>query len=446
MSRSRVLGVLALLVIAAAGWFWLRRGGEEAPRYRTARAERGAVEAAVAATGTIRPVEQVDVGSQVSGTVNRLNADYNSRVRAGQVLCQIDPSAFRARVAQGEAAVARAEAAVREARRQLDRARELLPQNYVSQADVDAVESTLQQREADLKQARAQLDAAQVDFANTTIRSPIDGVVIARSVNLGQTVAASLQSPKLFVIANDLSQMQVETRIDEADIGQIRPGLSVNFTVDAFPEQRFRGLVSQVRLEPIVEQNVVTYTTVIRTENSELKLRPGMTANVSVQVASLDSVLLVPNSALRFRPVSETARGGRASAGLGIAAAGRGVGRSDRGDATGAPAAARPGRIVAGASSGGASSGGGSRPRAMPETGPMVMGTVSEPAMKPGAVYVLSNGKPVKVGIMTGITDGAFTEVGGDALQVGALVIVGVESSKRSSTVQLPPGMGGRTR
>jgi len=443
LSRSRVLGVLALLVIAAAGWFWLRRGGEEAPRYRTARAERGAVEAAVAATGTIRPVEQVDVGSQVSGTVNRLNADYNSRVRAGQVLCQIDPSAFRARVAQGEAAVARAEAAVREARRQLDRARELLPQNYVSQADVDAVESTLQQREADLKQARAQLDAAQVDFANTTIRSPIDGVVIARSVNLGQTVAASLQSPKLFVIANDLSQMQVETRIDEADIGQIRPGLSVNFTVDAFPEQRFRGLVSQVRLEPIVEQNVVTYTTVIRTENSELKLRPGMTANVSVQVASLDSVLLVPNSALRFRPASETARGGRASAGLGIAAAGRGVERSDRGDATGAPTSGgrRPGRTAVGASSGG-----GSRPRAMPETGPMVMGTVSEPAMKPGAVYVLSDGKPVKVGIMTGITDGAFTEVGGDALQVGALVIVGVESSKRSSTVQLPPGMGGRTR
>jgi len=434
VSRNQILTGIAALVIVAAVVVWWRRGSEPPVKYRLAAADRGTIEAVVSATGTIQPVEQVDVSSQVSGTVYRLHADYNSRVRAGQVLCELEPSSFRARVAQSEAAVARSEAAVRESRRQLDRARELLPQNYVSQADVDAVESTLQQRQADLKQAQAQLTAARVDLANTTIRSPIEGVVIARSVNLGQTVAASLSAPKLFVIANNLSQMQVETRIDEADIGQIRPGLPATFTVDAFPDQNFAGLVSQVRLEPIVEQNVVTYTTVIRTENPALQLRPGMTANVSVEVAKRDDVLRVPNSALRFRLTGEAARG--ASAGRGAAnaetdgvraggggqgAGGRGMGGRRRGGATGGHPA-QPGPAVVGGAAG--------------EMGPR---------LKPGAVYVLRNGKPVRVEIRTGITDGGFTEVGGHSLQPGDQVIVGVESTGASpNSVQLPPGMGGR--
>ena len=319
MKRWIVVGVVVLA--AAGGVWWKLRSKGEGPRYRTAAVESGSIRSVVSATGTIQPVVQVQVGSQVSGTVSKLYVDYNSRVTAGQLLCQLEPSSFRAKEAQAEAAVARAEAALKESGRQLRRSRELVKDNYVAQADVEAAEIDVDQKQADLKQARAQLQAAAVDLANTTIKAPIDGVVIARSVDVGQTVAASLQAPQLFVIANDLSQMQVETKIDEADIGRIRPGLPVTFTVDAYPEMDFEGNVSQVRLEPIVESGVVTYTTVIRTQNKDLRLRPGMTANVTVLVASKDDVLKVPAAALRFRPPAESG-GRRGGAGGALAMAG----------------------------------------------------------------------------------------------------------------------------
>ncbi len=258
------------MVAAAGAWWWKSHSARPPAKYRTAAVERGSIESLVSATGTIRPVIQVEVGSQVSGTVQHLSADFNARVHAGQVLCQLDPSSFRARMLQAEAAVAKAEAALKESKRQFARAQELFRQNYVSKAEVEAAEVDVEQRQADLKQANAQREAARVDLANTTIRAPVNGVVIDRSVDVGQTVAASLQAPKLFVIANDLSQMQVETRIDEADIGQIRSGLLVRFSVDAFPDVTFQGRVAQVRLEPIVDQGVVTYTTVIRTDNPDL--------------------------------------------------------------------------------------------------------------------------------------------------------------------------------
>jgi len=308
------VGVVVLAV--AGGMWWKSRAKGEAPRYRTATVEVGALRSVVSATGTIRPVVQVQVGSQVSGTVSKIYADYNSRVKEGQLLLQLEPSSFRARAAQAEAAVARADAALKEGQRQLRRSRELVKDNYVSQADVEAAEVEAETREADLKQAQAQLQSAAVDLSNTTIRAPIDGVVISRTIDVGQTVAASLQAPQLFLIANDLSQMQVETRIDEADIGRISPGLPVTFTVDAYPDLEFKGQVTQVRLEPIVEQGVVTYTTVIRTQNKDLRLRPGMTANVTVLVAVKDDVMKVPSAALRFHPPAEAAgkRGGAAGA------------------------------------------------------------------------------------------------------------------------------------
>jgi len=528
VSRSRIAAIaLIAAAVLVVGWLWWSRGRSEPIRYRTALAERGSIEAVVSATGTIQPVEQVDIGSQVSGTVWKLRADYNSRVRQGQVLLEIEPSSFRARVAQAEAAVARAEAAVGEAKLQLDRANELLPQKYVSQADVDVAVSTLQQRQADLKQARAALQASQVDLDNTTIRSPIDGVVIARSVDLGQTVAASLQAPKLFTIANDLTQMQVETRIDEADIGQIRPGLPVIFTVDAFPDQQFEGEVAQVRLEPIVEQNVVTYTTVIRTANREMKLRPGMTANVSVRVANRDDVLKIPNSALRFRPPPEALKkletAARAGAGAqkpgteGTAAAAVAppvvapaspttAQKKGGAPAAGTKAANDPDRAALekrmrdrgmsedmiqsilerrdqavaemraqGLSEdeirerlrqrmeqmrNGGGSGTGSAPPsfrsfgkqaeapegkhvASSETGPVVMGTMAAAPMKPGSIYVLRDGEPMRVSLMTGLSDGAYTEVRSDELKAGDPVIVAVEASKTAANLQPPPGMGG---
>ncbi|HEY6196194.1 MAG TPA: efflux RND transporter periplasmic adaptor subunit, partial [Candidatus Eisenbacteria bacterium] len=310
MNRARILLVAGVLVLAV-GTLWLARsrGGHAASHYLTAPVGQGDLVATVSATGSVRPVVQVQVGSQVSGTISELHADYNSRVRAGQLLAQIDPSSFKTRVVQAEAAVAHANAALKDARRQYTRTQELQKGDFVSQADVDAAESTVDQRAADLLQANAQLAAARLDLDHTTIRSPIDGVVISRSVDVGQTVAASLQAPQLFVIANDLAQMQVEARIDEADIGRIRPGLPVHFSVDAFPDVTFEGSVSLVRLEPITDQNVVTYTTVMRTRNDDLRLRPGMTANVTVLVETRTGVLKVPNAALRFHPEGA---GGRA--------------------------------------------------------------------------------------------------------------------------------------
>ena len=439
MKRWIVLGVVVLA--AAAGVWWKSRAKGEAPRYRTATVERGSIRSVVSATGTIQPVVQVQVGSQVSGTVSKLFADFNDRVKQGGVLCQLEPAAFRAREAQAEAAVAHAEAALEEAQRQLKRTNELVKGNYVSQADVEAAQVEVDQRAADLKQARAQLQAAAVDLANTTIRAPIDGVVIARTIDIGQTVAASLQAPQLFVIANDLAQMQVETKIDEADIGRIRAGLPVTFTVDAYPDAEFQGSVTQVRLQPIVESGVVTYTTVIRTQNRELKLRPGMTANVSVMVAIKDDVLKVPSAALRFHPPMESA-GRRGGQGGGMAMGGAGSwqrGQGEPGGWGGRGAGGRRGMRNGSPDSVAA-------PAAMAASGTQEVITSDPPRLKPGVIYVLRDGKPARIPLMTGIGDGASFEVESDQLNPGDAVIVGLELPiAQNRNLQPPPGMGGPT-
>ena len=453
MTRKRWILVVAVLGVALLGtWWWKARSLGAAPKYRTAEVDRGNIESVVSATGTVSPVVQVEIGSQVSGTVARLGADFNSRVRAGQVIVELEQSSFKAREAEAEAAVTRAEASVKDAERAQARAQELFAKTYISQADLDAATVAVELRKADLKQARAQLQAARVDVAHATIRSPIDGVVISRSIDLGQTVAASLQAPKLFVIANDLSRMQVESRIDEADIGRLKPGLPVSFTVDAFPDRTFEGKVEQVRLEPIVDQAVVTYTTVIQTANPDLMLRPGMTANVSVEVERRDDVVRIPNAALRFRPPADErghgdrARGASASAaerggnGAGEArAAGRGEGEGARGDG----AALRGGNAAAGA---GAERGRGRGRGARRHHGAGAAADSTEMAAgsKPATVYVLRAGKPHKVKIMAGITDGSFTEVRGGELRPGDVLIVGSEGPARAANnLQPPPGMGG---
>jgi HlyD family secretion protein len=442
VSRNRWIALIAVLaVVGVGGWWWKGRSTAAAPKYRTAVLDQGSISSVVSATGTVRPMVQVEVGSQVSGTVAKLFADYNSRVRAGEVIVQLEPSSFRARAVQAEASVARAEAALKDAERALRRAEELVKKDYISQAELDAASVALELRQADLKQARAQYEAARVDLANTTIRAPIDGVVIARSIDLGQTVAASLQAPTLFVIANDLAQMQVETRIDEADIGSIRRGLPVTFTVDAFPDAEFRGEVDQVRLEPIVEQGVVTYTTVIRTGNPELKLRPGMTANVTILVEKRDDVLRTPNAALRFRPPANERGAGERGATAGAASA----------SAPGARVASRP-TGAAGAGARGESGGRGQAQAGTREGAAAPRVRLSEPAepgtattgLKPGAVYVLKAGKPDRVSVMTGITDGAFTQIVTDRLSAGDAVIVGLDQSVNPrQTTQAAPGMGG---
>ncbi|HET7225225.1 MAG TPA: efflux RND transporter periplasmic adaptor subunit, partial [Candidatus Eisenbacteria bacterium] len=324
MNRNRwiIVGVAVALLV---GWMIVRaRSGSQAPKYRTTAVDRGTIEATVSATGTVNPVEQVEVGSQVSGTVSRLFADFNTHVKKGQVLLEIEPSSFRARVEQNQAAVAKAQALVLDGERNLRRSNELMAQNVISKTDLETAQVTLAQRKADLQSAQAQLRLSQVDLGNTVIRAPIDGVVIDREIDVGQTVAASLQAPKLFVIAQSLNQMQVETSIDEADIGVIRPGLPVSFTVDAYPDVNFDGTVQTVRLQPIVTNNVVTYTVIVQTGNPGLRLRPGMTANVTVRVARHEDVMRVPNAALRFRPPNAGTGRGRGGAGGAQATAGGG--------------------------------------------------------------------------------------------------------------------------
>ncbi len=443
MNRWIIWVIAALVAVALVSWWGLRPHRGAAVKYRTATVERGPLEATVSATGTVQPVEQVEVGSQVSGTVEKLFADYNSRVTAGQVLCQLEPSSLRARMVQAEAAVARAQAAVSDGDRALKRARELREQNVISEVELEGAEVAKQQRDADLQSAQAQLQVARVDLEHTTIRSPIDGVVLARTIDLGQTVAASLQAPKLFVIARNLAQMQVETRIDEADIGRVRPGLPVTFTVDAYPEMSFHGQVQQVRLEPIAEQGVVTYTTVIATENPEQRLRPGMTANVSVRVAHREDALKVPNAALRFRPqgepVARRAAGPARSAGGASGTGGMETGAGNR-------------RGMGGMAAGGADHADGQRwPGAGPgrwsRGGGPPDSAAADPssAMTPGTVYALRDGKPVAVPVLSGITDGAMTEIVAADLRPDDPVIVGLEAAASSpgSNLQPPPGMGG---
>jgi len=457
LNRNRWILVATLLVVALlGGWWWKSRAADAAPKYRTAEVDRGSIESVVSATGTIRPVVQVQIGSQVSGTVERLYADFNSRVRAGQVILQLERSSFRARVVQADAAVARAAASVTDAERGLARAQELFAKNYVSQADLDAATVAVELRKADLRQARAQLESAQVDLEHATIRSPIDGVVISRSIDLGQTVAASLQAPQLFVIANDLAKMQVESRIDEADIGPMRPGLPVTYTVDAFPDRTFTGQVAQVRLEPIVESGVVSYTTVIHTANPDLRLRPGMTANVTVLVERRDDVMRVPNAALRFRPPAPRGDG------RGAMAAASGRERSRSGGEAGA--ATRPNASAADTAGAGTRRGRGRwREGGEPDGNLVRRGAAGRDARglrtapevppgpaeggpggyRPGAVYVLKDGKPERIMVRVGITDGSFTEVRSDRLAPGDKLIVGTEASARGATLQPPPGMGG---
>jgi HlyD family secretion protein len=295
--------IIALLIIAAVLRQCHQRG---AANYQTAIITRGPITQAVTATGTLNPVVNVQVGSQVSGNIAKLFADFNSEVKAGQVVAQIDPALFQATVTQAEGDLANAQATLELARVNAKRTQELFAKKTSSQADVDQAMATLHQSEANVKIKQGALDKARADFEHCTITSPIDGVVISRSVDVGQTVAASLQAPIIFTIANDLTRMQIDANVAEADVGVIKIDQNVDFTVDAFPMQTFHGKVVQVRNAPITVQNVVTYDTVIGVSNPELKLKPGMTANVSIVVAHKDDVLQIKNAALRYRPPDAT--------------------------------------------------------------------------------------------------------------------------------------------
>lgn len=343
-NRTRwTLIALVVAAVAGAAWWWSQRDGASAVSYRTAKIERGGLQAVVSASGTVTPVSQVQVGSQVSGQIKELFADFNSEVKQGQLIARLDPETFEYRLRQAGADVeaarasvltaqanvqsalaqlSRAQVELAEAQRDLDRKQGLVAQNFISpaeadaarakvatlaeslkaaQAQVDVARAQARNAEAIVKQREAQLAQARVDLERTQIRSPVDGIVIKRSIEVGQTVAASLQAPELFVIARNLSDMQVEVSIDEADISRVRLGQKAAFTIDAFPGRNFEGTVRQIRKAATSQQNVVTYTVVVGFANPGSLLLPGMTANVRVVTDTREAVLKVPNAALRVR-------------------------------------------------------------------------------------------------------------------------------------------------
>ncbi len=301
---SWIKWLVILVLVIGAGWGGYRyfNRADARPEYQTVPVARGDLVQVVTATGQLNPVVNVQVGSQISGIIQKLYVDYNSTVKSNQVIAQLDPATYQANVHSAEGDLANAQAILELAQIDARRASDLIKDNLIAQADYDKAVATLHQAEAQIMIKKAALERSTVDFNRCTITAPVDGVVISRNVDVGQTVAASLQAPVLFVIANDLSKMQIDANVAEADVGGIELGQDVEFTVDAFPYDKFRGKVTQVRNAPITVQNVVTYDTVISVNNPDLKLKPGMTANVSIVIARRPNALKIPNAALRFRP------------------------------------------------------------------------------------------------------------------------------------------------
>jgi HlyD family secretion protein len=392
--------IVAAVVLIGVALLLRRCTSGSGATYQTATVARGPITQAVTATGTLNPVQNVQVGSQVSGNIQKLFADFNSIVKAGQVIAQIDPVVFQANVNQAEGDVANARAALELARLNEARTQALVAKQNSAQSDLDQATATLHQAEANVKIKEGALEKAKADLDHCTITSPIDGIVISRNVDVGQTVAASLQAPIIFQIANDLSKMQIDANVAEADVGGVAVDQDVDFTVDAFPTRTFQGKVVQVRNAPITVQNVVTYDTVIGVSNPDQKLKPGMTANVSIVAAHRDDTLKIPNSALRFRMPDQT------------------------------PSAA-PKRDPSSTARGPGNKPAGNRPERRVER----------------TVYVLASGasKPTAVTIKTGISDGVTTEVL-EALKEGDRVVTGMTESGAASTPATNPFGGGPRR
>lgn len=547
MAMSRRLWIVALMLTLAAAasgvWFYAQGRGSE-PRFRTAKVERGPLTATVSATGTLNAVVTVQVGSQVSGQIKELFADFNSQVKRNQLVARIDPEKFQAAVAQSKAQVeaakanvlnqralvektradlantraalavakaqtAKAQVAVLDSRRTFARNQDLRKKGFIAQADEDTAQaaydsalaqsdsakaqedaqaSQIRSAEAQLRVTEAQLQAAianvaqqeaglrqaQVDLNHTEIRAPVDGVVVSRTVDVGQTVAASLQAPTLFTIAQDLTQMQVDTNVDEADVGRIREGLRATFTVDSFASQTFTGEVMQVRKAPQVLQNVVTYNVVISARNPELKLLPGMTANVRLVVAQKESVLKVPNSALRFRLPGDDSVPVRGS-GPGLTGGGapqsaeqirerltRSLGLTPEQQQKLEPILQDTGQKMRGLAAQGLSESErrvqGQRIREAardqirailtPEQRAKYDSELTEAQMArqgavSGRVFTLGQGgKPTPVVVQTGMTDGNFTEILGGNLKEGQEVIVGVADARGTGRPSGGPRLG----
>ena len=394
MKKTRVTIAIATMAAVGAGlWFYQRADASEAPAYRFASVQRANVHSTVAATGSLSAVTTVQVGTQVSGQIAEIRADFNDKVKKGQLLARIDPTLQKQAVSDAQAGVERVQAQYEAARLDYSRSKPLYEAQAITATEFNTSESNYLVAQANLKSAQIALDKARQNLAYTNIYAPIEGVVVERNVDVGQTVAASLQAPQLFLIANDLSRMQILASVDESDIGRIIVGQKVTFSVQSYPDRSFEGTVRQVRLQSATTENVVNYTVVVSVANPDGKLLPGMTATVTFHTDSAEDVLTVPNAALRFRPSAATAEGATQGRSTGAAATGA-AGRASR--------ATRTAAAIDGADA--------------PAT-----------AFRPTATLwrLDASGKLTAVPVQAGLGDGQKTEVQGPGLTDGMQVIVG---------------------
>jgi len=378
-----IILVFVVALGAAGAWWWYSRTNNNATvSYETAVVERGSLTMTVSASGTINPEATVTVGSEVSGRIQDLYADFNSVVTCGQVIAKLEESPFITRVRQCEATLAKARANVILAKATFGRQETLEAQHVVSSAELDDARAKYAQAQAEEMQAKASLESAQIDLEHATIYSPVDGMVLTRTVDVGQTVAASFQAPTLFTIASDLTKMQIEAKVDEADIGQVDVGQPVYFSVDAYPDLTFTGVVRQVRNSPQIVQNVVTYDTIITVDNAAMKLKPGMTATTTIEVSNRADVIIVPNAALRMK--------------------------------------LPPGAAVT------------------PAGAVRMPNTINQQTL-----YVLRDNQPTTTRVTTGITDGSQTEIVA-GLEPGAAVVIGIATRAKSGAQNVNPFAGPR--
>jgi HlyD family secretion protein len=419
MKRTLTILIPVLLIVGSVFWWKSAHSAKASAPYRLGVVDRGQVQMAVTATGTASAVTTVTVGSQVSGTIKEILVDFNSQVHKGQVLARLDPTFLQASVSEADANLEKAQASENQAERDYARAQELAAKNLVAQVELDNALTSLETAKASVRQAESALKRARVNLQYSIITSPIDGVVVSRNVDVGQTVAASLQAPTLFTIAQDLRQMQIETQIDEADIGQLQDSMKATFTVDSYPEETFHARVDQIRYAAKDEQGVVTYPVILKVDNPDLKLRPGMTANVTIVTARRENVLRMQAAALRFKPADyKPERGGNGGGGTDSTRMGR------RGSATGDSTRWR-GRHRGGDST---SVSGGDSVRSKPPVTVFTKGLAGK-------------ADPRKVSI--GLNDGTNVEITGGDLAQGDSVIVGLAGTKTAATTTMPPGMGG---
>ncbi|MGB7295001.1 MAG: efflux RND transporter periplasmic adaptor subunit [Candidatus Aminicenantales bacterium] len=455
MNKKIIFGIIVLVIITGVilGLTVFKNGKNGQVKYRTEKLAKGDIEAVVTTSGTVNPITMVEVGSQVSGKIANLYVDYNSKVEKGQILAELDLSTFETRVNQSQANYQSALASLEKAKVTLDnlqkqyqRALSLFEKELISYEERDIAEANylgaktdLQRADASVEQAKSQLESSKLDLSYAIIRSPIDGIVISRNMNVGQTVQASFTAPKIFEIANDLSKMQVECDVDEADVGRIQEDQKVRFTVDAFPNDSFNGIVQQVRYSPTVTSNVVTYTTIVAVDNPGMKLRPGMTATVNIITGEAKDALRVPNAALRFTPTlpaEELAKIMKEAGEKMLTQRKAEGGEEQRVEAPVSGTSQQPGQGTGGS---------GTRMAMFLQGGGVAGQALGTRGRRPSMVWYLDENQKLNIAfIRPGVTDNSYTEIVRSDLKEGQEVIIGLQSGQiaNSSSSQSGPGPG----